>query len=112
MSDSSPRSAFSVPFEMAVVRPLRRTTFDEREKALQAVGYNTELLSQEMIYIDLCTDSGVSALTTAQAAALSGKNSIEPGMGLAPQGSRAFRLLTHEWHEIFGFPYLIPTTQG
>ena len=112
MSDGCPRSAFSVPFEMAVVRPLRRTTFDERRKALQAAGYNTELLSQEMIYIDLCTDSGVSALTTAQAAAFTGGSAIEPGMGLASQASRAFRLLLQEWQEIFGFPYLVPTTQG
>ena len=112
MNDRSSGVSFSVPYEIAVVRPLRQTTLQQREKALQAAGYNTELLSQEMIYIDLCTDSGVSALSTAQAAALCASEAIEPGMGLAWQGSRAFGLLLAQWQKIFGLPYLVPTTQG
>ena len=56
---------FSVPFEIAAVRPLRQTSFAERQDALRAAHYNTELIPQDMIYVDLCTDSGVSALSTA-----------------------------------------------
>lgn len=65
MNDSSLGISFFVPYEIAVVRPLRQTTLQERQSVLQAAGYNSELLPQEMIYIDLCTDSGVSALSTA-----------------------------------------------
>lgn len=103
---------FSVPYEIAVVRPLRQTTFDEREAALCAAHHNTELIPQELIYIDLTTDSGVSALSTNQFAALIGATAVEPGMGLAAEGSRAFGLLFEQIQRNFGFPYFVPTTQG
>ena len=112
MNDSSLGILFSVPYEITVVRPLRQTTLQERQNVLQAAGYNSELLPQEMIYIDLCTDSGVSALSTAQFAALGGIHGVEPGMGMAPQGSRAFASVFAQCRRIFGFPYLVPTTQG
>ena len=54
-----------MPYEIAVVRPLRQTTLSERFEALRAAHFNTELIPQDWIYIDLCTDSGVSALSTA-----------------------------------------------
>lgn len=59
---------FSVPYELAVVRPLRQTTELERQATLASAHYNTELIPQEFIYIDLSTDSGVSARSTAQLA--------------------------------------------
>ena len=74
---------FSVPYELAVVRPLRQTTELERQAALASAHYNTELIPQEFIYIDLSTDSGVSARSTAQLALLSAAAVVEPGMGLA-----------------------------
>ena len=77
--------SFSVPYEIAAVRPLRQTSLHERESALKAAGYNCDLLPQEMIYIDLCTDSGVSAPSTAQIAGTSGIHAVEPAMGMAPK---------------------------
>lgn len=103
---------FSVPYEIAVVRPLRKTTPAEREEALAAAGYNTELIPQELIYIDLSTDSGVSAPSTNQLAALVGAESVEPGMGLAAEGSRSFARLATECERLFGFPFVVPTPQG
>ena len=50
MKDSSAGVLFSIPYEIAVVRPLRQTTLRERENALKAAYYNTELVPQEMIY--------------------------------------------------------------
>jgi tyrosine phenol-lyase len=103
--------SFSVPYEIAAVRPLRQTSLHERESALKAAGYNCDLLPQEMIYIDLCTDSGVSAPSTAQIAAASA-SAAEPAMGMASEASRAFASLSQQYRKSFGFPYVIPTTQG
>lgn len=62
---------FAVPYEIAVVRPLRQTTLKEREEALPQAYHNTELIPQDLVYVDLKTDSRVSSLSTAQMAALS-----------------------------------------
>jgi tyrosine phenol-lyase len=110
--DSSPGTSFSVPFEIAAVRPLRQTSAAERAEALRAAHYNTELIPQELIYVDLCTDSGVSALSTNQFAAITAASSIEPGMGLAVEGSRSFARLAEQIKRVFGFSFLVPTTQG
>ena len=112
MKERSAGFVFSVPYEIAVVRPLRQTTLSEREDALKAAFYNTELIRQELIYIDLSTDGGVSSLSTGQLAALTGASGLEPGMGLAAEGSRAFQSLKEQFQAIFGFPYVIATTQG
>ena len=112
MNDDLRDAAFSVPYEIAVARPLRQTTLSEREEALRAAHYNTELICQDSIYVDLSTDSGVSALSTNQWAALTSAKSLEPGMGLAAEGSGAFALLAEQIAACFGFPYFIPTTQG
>ena len=112
MSDRTNGVSFSVPYEIAAVRTLRQTSLQERGQALKAAGYNSELLPQEMIYIDLCTDSGVSALSTAQIATGSGIEAVEPAMGMAAEASRAFASLTEQYRKFFGFSYLVPTTQG
>ncbi len=104
--------SFSVPYEIAAVRPCRQTSLHERESALKAAGYNCDLLPQEMIYIDLCTDSGVSAPSTAQMARASGIHAAEPAMGMASEANRAFASLSEQYRKSFGFPYLVPTTQG
>ena len=112
MVGESTNVTFSVPYEMAVVRPLRQTTEQERQTALAEAHYNTELISQELIYIDLSTDSGVSARSTAQLAVSAAANSVEPGMGLASEGSAAHARLAAEVQRYFGFDYFVPTTQG
>ena len=112
MSDRAVGVAFSVPYEIASVRQLRQTSLQERELVLKACGYNCELLPQDAIYIDLCTDSGVSALSMAQIAAASGSQAAEPAMGMASEASRAFASLSAQYRKFFGFPYLVPTTQG
>jgi tyrosine phenol-lyase len=112
MSDRTVGVSFSVPYEIAAVRTLRQTSLQERGQALKAAGYNCELLPQDAIYIDLCTDSGVSALSTAQIATGSGSEVVEPAMGMATEASRAFASLSAQYRKFFGFPYLVPTTQG
>ena len=103
---------YSVPYEIAVVRTLRQTTLEERRAALEAGYYNTELIPQEMIYVDLKTDSGVSSFSTAQLANWMGAGPVESGMEMAPEASRAFVSLSEQLQEIFGFPYVVPVAQG
>jgi tyrosine phenol-lyase len=112
MADRTLNVTFSVPYEIAAVRPLRQTTPAEREDVLRAAHYNTELIPQDLIYIDLSTDSGVSALSTNQLALVAGAKFVEPGMGLAMEGSRSFARLAREIERVFGFPFVVPTTQG
>ena len=112
MKDNSAGVLFSIPYEIAVVRPLRQTTLRERENALKAAHYNTELVPQEMVYVDLKTDSGVSSLSTAQLSKLTGVGPLESGMEMAAEGNRAFVSLSEKCQKIFGFPYVVPVVQG
>ena len=112
MTEPTSGVSFSVPYEIAVVRPLRQTTIQEREEALKAAYYNTELVPQEMIYVDLKTDSGVSSFSTAQLTKLIGAGALESGMEMAPEGSKAFVSLAEKFQTICGFPYVVPVAQG
>jgi len=112
MKENSSGILFSIPYEIALVRPLKQTTLQEREEALRAAYYNTELIPQELIYVDLKTDSGVSSLSTAQLAKLAGIGSLESAMEMAAEGNRAFVRLSESFQRIFGFPYMLPVAQG
>jgi len=112
MEDGSPGARFSAPYEIAVVRPLRQTTAEQREVALKAAYYNTELLPQEMIYVDLKTDSGVSSISTPQLSTLMGFGPLESGMEMAAEGNRAFTMLGESFRQIFGFSHMVPVSQG
>src|SRR5919108_5212198 len=103
---------FSVPYEIAVVRTLRQTTLEERQAVLEAAYYNTELIPQEMIYVDLKTDSGVSSFSTAQLSKWIGAGPLESAMEMAPEASRAFVSVSEQFQKIFGFPYVVPVAQG
>ena len=112
MTEPTSGVSFSVPYEIAMVRPLRQTTIKEREEALKAAYYNTELVPQEMIYVDLKTDSGVSSFSTTQLTKLISAEALESGMEMAPEGSKAFVSLSENFQTIFGFPYVVPVAQG
>ena len=58
------------PFRIKSVEPLRRTTRSEREQFLEEAGYNLFQLHATNILIDLLTDSGTSAMSTEQWAAM------------------------------------------
>lgn len=112
MTTGSSGITFSVPYEIAVARPLRQTSLSEREAALKAAGYNTELLPQELIYIDLKTDSGVSSLSASHPAGFTVDGPSEPGVGMAAAGSQAFGALFDRFRKTFGFPYMVPCNHG
>lgn len=103
---------FSVPYDIAVARTLRPATVEERKAALKQAGYNTELIPHELVYVDLQTDSGMSAPSTAQAAALIGAASALDAAEKASDERSASALLSRRFEESFGFPFVLPCTQG
>jgi tryptophanase len=93
------------PFRIRSVEPLRRTTPEQREKFLKKAGYNLFELRAADILIDLLTDSGTSAMSTAQwAAMMRGDESYA--------GSESFFRLKKVVDELTGFAHMIPTHQG
>jgi tyrosine phenol-lyase len=87
------------------VEPLRRTTPAERERFLAEAGYNLFLLEARNILIDLLTDSGTSAMSTEQwAAVMRGDESYA--------GSESFFRMKRVVEGLTGFRHVIPTHQG
>ena len=93
------------PFRIKSVEPLRRTTPEEREELLKQAGYNLFELRAADVLIDLLTDSGTSAMSTNQWAALMrGDESYA--------GSESFFRLKTVADALTGFRHMIPTHQG
>jgi tyrosine phenol-lyase len=93
------------PFRIKSVEPLRHTTRAEREACLERAGYNLFLIPARDILIDLLTDSGTSAMSTEQwAAVMRGDESYA--------GSDSFFRMKRVVDDLTGFRHMIPTHQG
>ena len=93
------------PYKIKSVELLNILDEKEREEALMEGGYNTFLIKSEHVYIDLLTDSGTSAMSDLQWAALQLGDE-------AYAGSKSWFRLEQAVREIYGYRYVIPTHQG
>ncbi len=98
-------SSLPEPWRVKVVEPIRLPDRRTREKHLKKAGYNLFSIPADAVFVDLLTDSGTSAMSDEQwAAMMRGDESYA--------GSRNFFVFEATVREIFGFPHVIPTHQG
>ena len=97
-----------VPLEMHKVRIVQKLNLPPIERRLEAIneaGYNTFLLKNRDVFMDMLTDSGVNAMSDKQQAAM-----LEADDSYA--GSNTFTKLESKIEEIFGKKYFLPAHQG
>jgi tryptophanase len=93
------------PFRIKAVEPIRMTTREERVGLIRAADYNLFALKSDDVLIDLLTDSGTSAMSAAQQAALlSGDESYA--------GSPSFFRFEAAVKNLMPFKHVLPTHQG
>jgi tryptophanase len=93
------------PFRIKVVEPIKKTTRAEREAWIEEADFNVFKLKAEQVYVDMLTDSGTSAMSSAQwAGVMMGDESYA--------GSKSFFNLQKSVQDIMGFPFVQPTHQG
>lgn len=93
------------PFKVKVVEPIKMSSREERDHYLEESGYNLFLIHSENVIIDLLTDSGTSAMSSEQwAAVMKGDESYA--------GSPSYYRFESSVKDIFGFKHVIPMHQG
>jgi tryptophanase len=93
------------PFKIKSVEPIHFTTKAQRSDILHQAHYNMFLIKADDVLIDLLTDSGTSAMSSAQwAGIMTGDESYA--------GSNSFFRFEKNIQDITGMPIVIPTHQG
>lgn len=97
-----------LPLEMHKVRIIQKLNLlpiEERRRAMAEAGYNTFLLQNVDVFLDMLTDSGVNAMSDQQQAAMLIADD-------AYAGSATYTRLYNKLVEIFGMDYFLPAHQG
>ena len=97
-----------VPMEMHRVKIVQKLTMlsaEERLQKMREAGFNTFLLHNGDIFMDMLTDSGVNAMSDRMQAAMLHADD-------AYAGSETFYRMNDKLTEIFGMKYLLPAHQG
>ncbi|HLG34401.1 MAG TPA: tryptophanase [Bacteroidia bacterium] len=93
------------PFKIKSVEPIVMTNKEQRKIFLYEAHYNPFLLKSDQVIIDLLTDSGTSAMSSNQwAAMMRGDESYA--------GAKSWERFEKVVHELTGMPYILPTHQG
>lgn len=98
----------NLPLEMhkvRIVQKLNLVPIERRLKAAKEAGYNTFLLKNPDIFLDMLTDSGVNAMSDNQLAAM-----MQADDSYA--GSETFTKLDNKIKEIFEKEFFLPAHQG
>lgn len=101
-------SGENIPLEMhkvRIVQKLNLPPIERRMEAMEEAGYNTFLLKNRDVFMDMLTDSGVNAMSDKQQAAM-----LEADDSYA--GSGTFTKLENKINEIFGKEFFLPAHQG
>jgi tryptophanase len=96
------------PLEMHKVRIVQKLSLipvEERLKAMREAGFNTFLLKNKSVFLDMLTDSGVNAMSDRQLAAMMTADD-------SYAGSMSFERLKSTAADIFGKEYVLPVHQG
>ena len=100
-----PRQTIIEPFKIKVVEPLPQLTRAERARELEEAGWNLFMVPARRVTFDFLTDSGTTAMSAAQWAA----------MMIADEsyaGSCSFEAFEVMVRRVTGFRHIIPTHQG
>lgn len=93
------------PFKIKMVEPIKLTTREQREVALQSAYFNLFQVRAEDVLIDLLTDSGTCAMSAAQwAGIMAGDESYA--------GARSWFRFQEVLNTLTGMPHVLPTHQG
>jgi len=101
-------SGEETPLEMhkvRVVQKLNLLPIEERKEAMFGAGFNTFLLQNKDVYLDMLTDSGTNAMSDNQVAAMSVADD-------SYAGSASYTKLEKAVLEVFNQKYYLPVHQG
>jgi len=93
------------PFRIHAVEPIRMTSVEERDAALEAAGWNLFNIHADDVLLDFLTDSGTGAMSRDQWAAVQhGDESYA--------GSPSWYAFLESVQALFPYRHVIPTHQG